>query len=72
MYSILLCSPDIDECELMISSCDLELQKCFNTEGDYKCECKDGYHFDKNIGKCKGNLMMDYGMCIYLMDTTEI
>ncbi len=51
-YNLFRFTLDIDECTTNTHNCDVKA-RCSNTEGSYKCTCKDGY--GKKGGLCIGN-----------------
>ena len=49
-----LCQTDINECMEESHSCDRERGVCENTDGSYRCSCKDGYTGAGTNGSCDG------------------
>ena len=47
-------SPDIDECSVFPSICDINAI-CRNSEGSYQCSCKEGFAGDGKACKGKAN-----------------
>ena len=50
---IIIYYSDINECDWGISGCS---QKCFNTVGNYYCDCYNGYLLGSDNHTCIGNL----------------
>ena len=49
---IFLFFPDINECDMTLNLCD-DHATCENTDGDYECQCSDGYeHRPSDSRKC--------------------
>ena len=47
---------DIDECSAVHPVCDpVRATGCINTDGDYRCHCKRGYHLSGDNHSCEGN-----------------
>ena len=49
-----LCLTDIDECATGADVCNDQTGPCVNNEGDYDCDCLDGYTYDSTNKKCNG------------------
>lgn len=45
---------DIDECADGTSGCD---QQCTNTEGSYRCSCRDGFYLGLDDHTCIGKMI---------------
>ena len=46
---------DIDECDADPPVCDpARTTDCINTDGDYICRCKSGYHLSDDGHSCEG------------------
>ena len=53
-FTLLSISPDINECELDLHTCNPETSQCLNTEGAYKCFCKKGFKLSSDGKTCEG------------------
>ena len=58
---------EVNECELGTAACE---QICINTEGSYRCDCRNGYHLDfdnhncLDINECQIGVPGCFGDCI--------
>ena len=49
----LLCVADLDECASGLHGCS---HFCYNTNGSYLCDCREGYYVDLDGHSCVGEL----------------
>ena len=52
--SLLVNTPDVDECLAWTFDCEDDSQMCENTYGSYKCVCAEGLYWID--GQCKGEI----------------
>ena len=58
----MICSTDIDECQLELDSCAINAD-CFDTEDSYMCTCSNGFTGD-GLSNCESELLFIY--CIFI------
>ena len=53
-----MCAVDLDECASGLHDC---AHLCYNTNGSYLCDCREGYYVDLDGHSCVGELLIILG-----------
>lgn len=61
---------DLNEC-LTDGICGYGAQ-CINVKGSYKCQCPDGYKFDKKLNFCEGDKRESFQFIVHLAISIDV